>query len=104
MRQNKVARLMQKDMGDIFQREGRTLFPGAMITVTNLNMIHIKHPVIILRVHVNVLFLHGKLSLVYLHVYTIVFQIMFLPQNSLELEHLKNIAYASGLITKHCII
>jgi ribosome-binding factor A len=38
MRQNKVARLMQRDLGDLFQREGRTLFPGAMITVTKVQV------------------------------------------------------------------
>jgi ribosome-binding factor A len=35
-RQNKVSRLIQKDLGDIFQRESRNLFGGAMITVTKV--------------------------------------------------------------------
>jgi ribosome-binding factor A len=37
-RQNKIARLIQKDLGMIFQQEGRNLFGGAMITVTKVNI------------------------------------------------------------------
>jgi ribosome-binding factor A len=37
-RQNKIARLVQKDLGMIFQRESRNLFGGAMITVTKVNV------------------------------------------------------------------
>jgi ribosome-binding factor A len=33
-RQNKVARLIQKELGDIFQRESKVLFSGKMISVT----------------------------------------------------------------------
>jgi ribosome-binding factor A len=33
-RQNKVSRLLQKDLGEIFQREGRNFFGATMITVT----------------------------------------------------------------------
>jgi ribosome-binding factor A len=33
-RQNKVARLIQKELGDIFQREGKTHYGGKMISVT----------------------------------------------------------------------
>ena len=33
-RQNKVARLIQKELGDIFQRESKVFFGGKMITVT----------------------------------------------------------------------
>lgn len=33
-RQNKVSRLIQKELGDIFQKQGNNLFQGAMITVT----------------------------------------------------------------------
>ena len=33
-RQNKVSRLLQKELGEIFQRESRNLFGGAFITVT----------------------------------------------------------------------
>ncbi len=37
-RQNKVARLIQKDLGEIFQRNMQTMFAGAMITVTKVHM------------------------------------------------------------------
>ncbi len=33
-RQNKVARLIQKELGDIFQKESMNLFRGALISVT----------------------------------------------------------------------
>ncbi|MCB0819133.1 MAG: 30S ribosome-binding factor RbfA [Bacteroidetes bacterium] len=33
-RQKKVARLVQKEMAEVFQRESRNLFNGAFITVT----------------------------------------------------------------------
>ena len=35
-RQNKISRLIQKELGEIFQRQGRSHFKGAMITVTNV--------------------------------------------------------------------
>lgn len=37
-RQSKVSRLLQKDLGDIFQKEGRSLFGNSMITVTKVNV------------------------------------------------------------------
>ena len=37
-RQNKVSRLLQKELGDIFQREGKRIFSGKMITVTNVRI------------------------------------------------------------------
>ncbi len=46
---------MQKDMGDIFQREGRTLFPRAMITVTK---VHVTKDMAIARVYLS-LFITG---------------------------------------------
>ena len=33
-RQQKVSRLLQKELGAYFQREGNTLLPGQLITVT----------------------------------------------------------------------
>ncbi len=33
-RQSKVARLVQKELADIFQKQGRNLFGGGMISVT----------------------------------------------------------------------
>ena len=38
IRQNKVARLMQKELGQYFQQDGAALAPGAMITVTTVRM------------------------------------------------------------------
>jgi len=35
-RQQKISRLIQKDLGVIFQQESRNLFEGAMITVTKV--------------------------------------------------------------------
>ena len=37
-RQLKVSRLLQRDLGEIFQRESRGKFGGAMITVTKVNV------------------------------------------------------------------
>lgn len=37
-RQNKISRLIQKDLGVIFQQESRNLFHGAMITVTKVHV------------------------------------------------------------------
>jgi len=34
----KVSRLLQKDLGDIFQKEGVTLFHGKIITVTSVRV------------------------------------------------------------------
>ena len=38
MRQQKIARLIQKDIGDIFSREGSSLTAGAMLTVTKVKI------------------------------------------------------------------
>ncbi len=35
-RQQRISRLIQKDMGEILQQSGREWFPGAMITVTKV--------------------------------------------------------------------
>lgn len=35
-RQQKFARVIQKDLGELFQREGHTLLPNIMITVTKV--------------------------------------------------------------------
>ena len=37
-RQQKISRLIQKDLGTIFQRESRNLFDGALITVTKVQV------------------------------------------------------------------
>ncbi|HTB07087.1 MAG TPA: 30S ribosome-binding factor RbfA [Bacteroidia bacterium] len=38
IRQNKVSRLVQREMGDLFQKEGKHLFPGGLVTVTGVEM------------------------------------------------------------------
>ena len=37
-RQQKIARLLQKDLGIIFQQESRNLFEGALVTVTKVSV------------------------------------------------------------------
>jgi len=37
-RQNKVSRLLQKDLGEIFQLESRKLFGGKLISVTTVRI------------------------------------------------------------------
>lgn len=37
-RQNKISRLIQKELGEIFQRQARSHFEGAMITVTSVSV------------------------------------------------------------------
>jgi ribosome-binding factor A len=37
-RQYKVSRLLQKELGHIFQREGKSIFAGKMITVTEVRI------------------------------------------------------------------
>ena len=37
-RQNKISRLIQKDMADILQKEGKDLFQGVLISVTQVRV------------------------------------------------------------------
>ena len=37
-RQQRISRLLQKDLGEILQLEGRNWFPGAMVTVTKVQV------------------------------------------------------------------
>lgn len=37
-RQKKISRLLQKDLGEILQQEGRSWFPGVLITVTKVQV------------------------------------------------------------------
>ena len=37
-RQNKISRLIQKDMAEILQREGKDMFHGIMVSVTNVRI------------------------------------------------------------------
>jgi ribosome-binding factor A len=49
-RQNKVSRLLQRDLGGIFQRESNRLFGGAMITVTK---VHVTRDLAIAKVYLS---------------------------------------------------
>ncbi len=37
-RQNKVSRLIQKEIGDIFQKEGRNIYGNLLVTVTQVRI------------------------------------------------------------------
>ena len=37
-RQNKISRLLQKDLAEIFQKEGRDFFRGIILSVTNVRI------------------------------------------------------------------
>jgi len=37
-RQNKISRLIQKDLAEILQKEGRNFFAGVLISVTNVRV------------------------------------------------------------------
>ncbi len=37
-RQNKISRLIQKDLADILQKEGKDMFHGILISVTNVRI------------------------------------------------------------------
>jgi ribosome-binding factor A len=37
-RQQKISRLVQKDLGEILQQKGQSLFGGVLITVTKVNV------------------------------------------------------------------
>jgi len=50
-RQNKVNRLLQKELGEFFQRESRTFFGGAFITVT---AVRITPDLSMARVHLSI--------------------------------------------------
>jgi len=56
-RQQKMARLLQKEMGDKFEGEMRRLFPGAMITLTRVN---VTKDLSIARFHISLFALKGK--------------------------------------------
>ncbi len=36
IRQNKISRLLQKELGEVFQKKSGALFPGGLVTVTNV--------------------------------------------------------------------
>lgn len=37
-RQNKISRLIQKDLADILQKEGKSLFSGVLVSVTKVRI------------------------------------------------------------------
>lgn len=37
-RQNKISRLLQKDLAEIIQKEGRDMFSGVLISITNVRI------------------------------------------------------------------
>jgi ribosome-binding factor A len=59
-RQQKIARLLQKDLGGIFQIEARNLFSGAMITVTK---VHVTKDLSIAKVYLSLFAINDKPAL-----------------------------------------
>lgn len=56
-RQNKVNRLLQKELGEFFQRESRTFFGGTFITVT---AVRITPDLSMARVHLSIFIAKDK--------------------------------------------
>ena len=56
IRQNKIARLLQKELATFFQAESRNLFPGKMVTVT---MVRVSPDLGLAKVYLSV-FPHAK--------------------------------------------
>ena len=56
-RQQKMARLLQKEMGDIFELDMRRLFPDTMITLTKVN---VTKDLSIARFHLSLFALRGN--------------------------------------------
>ena len=50
-RQKRLSRLFQKDLGEILQLEGRSWFPGAMVTVTK---VHVTPDLSLARVYLSI--------------------------------------------------
>ena len=59
-RQQRISRLLQKDLGEIFQHEVRNLSKGAMITVTKVN---VTSDLAISRVYLSIFGTEEKLAL-----------------------------------------
>ena len=59
-RQLKVSRLLQKDLGEIFQRESRNLSRGAMVTVTK---VHVTPDLAMAKVYLSLFVTEDKSSL-----------------------------------------
>ncbi len=56
-RQQKISRLIQKDLGVIFQQESRNLFDGALITVTK---VHVTKDLALAKVHLSLFITRNK--------------------------------------------
>ncbi|HSV88611.1 MAG TPA: 30S ribosome-binding factor RbfA [Bacteroidales bacterium] len=50
-RQKRITRLLQKDLGEILQVEGKSWFPGTMVTVTK---VHITNDLSIAKVYLSI--------------------------------------------------
>ena len=59
-RQQRISRLLQKDLGEIFQHEVRNVSKGAMITVTKVN---VTSDLAISRVYLSIFGTEDKLAL-----------------------------------------
>lgn len=59
-RQQKISRLIQKDLGVIFQQESRNLFDGALITVTK---VQVSKDLAIARIHLSLFMTKDKTAL-----------------------------------------
>ena len=59
-RQLKISRLVQKDLGMIFQRQSHSLFGGAMITVTK---VHITRDLAIAKIYLSLFATKDKTAL-----------------------------------------
>jgi ribosome-binding factor A len=60
-RQQKMSRLLQKEMGDIFEQDMRRLFPDVMITLTKVN---VTKDLSIARFQLSIFALRGKKPLI----------------------------------------
>ena len=56
-RQLKMARMLQKELGDIFELDMRRLYPGVMITLTKVN---VTRDLSIARFHLSIFALQGQ--------------------------------------------
>jgi len=59
-RQQKISRLVQKDLGTIFQQESRNLFDGALITVTK---VQVSKDLAIAKIHLSLFITTDKMVL-----------------------------------------
>jgi ribosome-binding factor A len=60
-RQQKISRLLQKDLGVIFQQESRNLFEGSLITVTK---VQVSKDLAVAKVHLSLFLTANKQTLI----------------------------------------